>query len=331
MEALLMYKPPFEITSSMLNRTISITEKIGRITSFGSLRKMPILRHNNQIKSIHSSLVIEANSLTLQQVKDVIDGKLVLGPRNEIQEVKNAYKAYNMIEKFDGYDEHDLLKAHGMLTDLIVDDAGRYRNHGEGVFDGDKVIFMAPPENLVPSLMRELFEWLKNDDETPILIKSCIFHYEFVFIHPFTDGNGRMVRLWQNVLLTKWNRLFEYVPIESQIQKYQSEYHESISRCNIAGNSNIFIEFMLRMIDEVLDEVMKSISQEVNSISEQVSRLLDVMEMDIPLSANEIMRRLGIKSKETLRNSYLNPAIENGLVKMTLPDKPKSKNQKYFR
>ena len=326
-----MYKPPFEISSSMLNRCISITEKIGKVTSFNSLKRMPTLRRNSKIRSIHSSLAIEANSLSLDQVRDVIAGKTVIGPQKEIQEVKNAYKAYGMIESFDGYEEKDLLEAHRVLTCLIEDDAGEYRNHGEGVFDGDKLIFMAPPENLVPSLMKDLFSWLKSDQETHILIKSCVFHYEFAFIHPFGDGNGRTARLWQNVLLTKWEPLFECVPIESRIQKYQNEYYEVIASCHKNGNLNVFIEFMLRMIDETLDEVVDGTKREASNISDQVNRLLEIMEPDIPLSANEIMERLGVKSKETLRASYLNPAIENGLVKMTLPDKPNSKNQRYVK
>ena len=164
-----MYKPPFSISNYMLSKTISITEKLGQITTFNSLKRMPTLRRNNKIRSIHSSLVIEANSLSLNQVRDVIAGKPVIGPQKEIQEVKNAYKAYNMINEFDGYRESDLLKAHSILTYLIENDAGKYRNHGEGVFDGEKVIFVAPPENLVPSLMHDLFDWLKNDSDTHIL------------------------------------------------------------------------------------------------------------------------------------------------------------------
>ncbi len=326
-----MYKPPFSITNLMLNRTISITEKIGEIKVFKSLKRMPTLRRNNTIRSIHSSLAIEANSLSIGEMRDIIAGKAVIGSQKEIQEVKNAYKAYESIKSFDGYSESDLLKAHGILTNLIQDDVGEYRNHAEGVFDGDKVIFVAPPANLVPSLMQDLFKWLKNDTETHILIKSCVFHYEFVFIHPFSDGNGRTVRLWQNVLLTEWNQIFEYIPIESQIKKYQNEYYETIDRCHKNGNSNEFIEFMLKMIDEVLDEVSLTVAKESSNISEQVNRLLEIMEPDISLSANEIMNRLGIKSKETLRNTYLNPAIENGLIKMTLPEKPNSKNQRYIK
>ena len=326
-----MYKPPFSITNNMLSKCISIAEKLGKISIFNSLKRMPILRKNNRIKSIHSSLAIEANSLSLNQVRDVIMGKTVIGPKKEIQEVKNAYKAYEMINNFDCYNEKDLLKAHETLTYLIENDSGQYRNHAEGVFDGEQVIFVAPSEKFVPALMHDLFDWLKNDLETPMLIKSCVFHYEFVFIHPFSDGNGRTARLWQNVLLMKWNPVFEYIPLESRIQKYQDEYYNSISECHKNGDSNKFIEFMLRLIDESIDEVSNNFVQESKNISEQVNKLLEIMDYDIPLSANEIMRRLDIKSKETLRANYLNPAIENGLVKMTIPDKPSSKNQKYFK
>ena len=326
-----MYKPPFNITSKMLSLSISITEKLGMISEYHSLRRMPILRKNNKIKSIHSSLAIEANSLSLNQVKDVIEGSLVLGPKKEIQEVKNAYRVYNMMSEFDCYKEKDLLDAHKILMNLIDEEAGCYRNHGEGVFDGDRVIFVAPSEKLVSSLMNDLFHWLKNDIETPLLIKSCVFHYEFVFIHPFGDGNGRMARLWQNIILCKWNKVFEYIPIESQIQKYQSTYYDKINESHQKGKSTDFIEFMLKMIDETLDGVVRSVYKESENISDQVNKLLEMMEDEIPYSANQLMSGLGIKSKETLRGTYLNPAIENGLVRMTLPDKPNSKNQKYIK
>jgi Fic family protein len=326
-----MYKPPFSITSKMLSLCISITEKVGKINSYQSLKRMPVLRRNNKIRSIHSSLAIEANSLSLNQVKDVIDGKIVIGPQKEIQEVKNAYKVYSMIGELDCYSEKDLIKAHGILTYLTDEESGKYRNHGEGVFDGDKVIFIAPPEDTVPSLMSDLFGWLNNDKETPMLIKSCVFHYEFVFIHPFADGNGRIARLWQNILLSDWNKLFEYIPIESQIHKYQQVYYDKIAICHSNGNSDTFIEFMLIMISETLDNVIASVEKESKNISDQVNRLLEIMEFGIPYSANDLMEELGIKSKETLRGTYLNPAIENGLVSMTMPDKPNSKNQRYIK
>ncbi len=326
-----MYKPPFTISNYMLQKVMSITEKVSQISIYNAIERMPILRRNNRILSVHSSLAIEANSFSLNQVRDVINGKQVLGPLKEIQEVKNAYQVYELIDSFDGYNQKDLLRAHKILTTNLIDESGQYRNHGEGVFDGEKLIFMAPPHDLIPKLMNDLFDWLKNDDETPVLIKSCVFHYEFVFIHPFSDGNGRTARLWQNVILSKWNKLFEYMPIESQIKKYQDEYYQAIAKCHSNGDSNIFIEFMLRMIDETLLIVLSTSQKESRNISEQVNKLLDVMDYDIPLSSNEIMKKLGIKSKETLRGSYLNPAIKNGLVKMTIPDKPNSKNQKYYR
>ena len=315
----------------MLSRTISIVEKLGKIETYHSLKRMPILRRNNKIRSIHSSLAIEANSLSLDEVRDVISGKVVIGPQKEIQEVKNAYQAYELIKEFNPYRIDDLLRAHRILTNLTIEDNGKYRNHAEGVFNGDKVIFVAPPADMVPQLMNDLFYWLNADKDVPMLIKSCIFHYEMVFIHPFSDGNGRTVRLWQNVLLTQWNSIFEYIPIESMIQKHQNEYYDSIALCHKNGNSNVFIEFMLKMIDETLEEALSNIRKESKNISDQVNKLLEIMEYDIPLSANEIMTRLGIKSKETLRASYLNPALENGLIKRTIPDKPNSKNQKYIK
>lgn len=326
-----MYKPPFSITDKMLNRVISITQKVMNVTQYTSLERMPILRRNNTIQSIHSSLQIEANSLSLNQVRDVIDGHLVVGPQKDIQEVKNAYRAYEMFNEFNCYKEKDLLKAHGVLTYLIEKESGVYRNHPEGVKDGDTIVFIAPSEKMVPLLMKDLFDWLKNDKETPLIIKSCVFHYEFVFIHPFGDGNGRTARLWQSLILSKWNPIFQYIPVETYIKKYQSDYYSAISKSHIDGNSNSFIEFVLRMIDESLEDVLDSINKESRSISHQVSNLLDVLEFDSPISANEIMARLGIKSKETLRSSYLDPAIKNGLIKMTIPDKPTSKNQKYYK
>ena len=251
-----MYKHPFTITERMLTLCISITVKLGQISNFQSLKKMPILRRNKRIESIHSSLAIEANSLSLEQVKDVIDGKTVIGPIKEIQEVKNAYSLYSMFNTLDCFSENDLLKAHGILTYLLDDESGKYRSHGEGVFNEDKVIFVAPSEKMVPTLMKQLFDWLKNDLDTPLIIKSCVFHYEFVFIHPFGDGNGRTARFWQNLILSKWNNIFEFVPLESQIYKYQTEYYSKIDICNKKGNSNEFIEFILLMLDEVLSNII---------------------------------------------------------------------------
>ena len=326
-----MNKPPFEITNYILNKVIDITNKVNSVSSYQLIKRMPILRRNNKIKSLHSSLVIEANSLSLDQVNDIISGKLVYGPKNEIQEVKNAYEVYNKTKELDCFEEPDLLKAHSTMTKLLINDSGKYRKHGEAIYDNQKVIFVAPPDKIVPKLVSDLFNWLKNDNETPLLIKSCVFHYEFVFIHPFSDGNGRMARLWQNLILTKWNEIFEYIPIESQILKYQDKYYDAIDLSNKRGNSTIFVEFMLDIIDKTLDEIINDLSKSTNNISDELSKLLSVMEKDIPYSANDLLKLLNIKTKETLRSSYLNLAIKNNLIKMTIPDKPNSKNQKYIK
>ena len=326
------YVPPFEISNEMLNLVSSIMEKIGKLSNYAYLDKMPIFRRNNRIKSIHSSLAIEANSLSLGQVKDIINGKLVLGPQKEVQEVQNAYKAYEEIENYNPYSLDDLKKAHGFLTYLILNDSGKFRKSEEGVFDGDKCIFMAPPAERIPLLMNNLFDWMnENKDVIHPLILSSIFHYEFVFIHPFSDGNGRCARLWQTVILSKYKDFFEYLPIESQIFKYQDEYYKVINECNLKGNSNKFILFMLHMINEVLEEIMNVSQEMIISSNIYIKKLLDVMEYDVPMSANEIMDKLGIKSKETLRGNYLEPAINEGLVKLTIPDKPTSKNQMYYK
>ena len=327
------YVPPFSITNKMLDYVSSIMEKIGKMDNYTFLDKMPNLRRNNRIKSIHSSLAIEANSLSLDQVKAVISGKTVLGPKREIQEVLNAYKAYEMIGQFDPYSIKDLKVAHGVMTEKLIELSGVFRTGNEGVFDENKkCIHVCPPPEQVDYLMNQLFDWMKKNKTTiHPLILSSVFHYEFVFIHPFSDGNGRTVRLWQNVILTNWKTFFEYLPIESQIKKYQNEYYTSIAVCHKNGNSNEFIEFMLRMIDEVLDDILETFSKPLTERAININRLLNVMEYGVPLTANEIMNKLGIKSKETLRTVYLEPAIEEGEVSLTIPDKPTSKNQMYYK
>ena len=326
------YIPPFQITPNMLNLIADIMEKLGKLDTFHNLSKMPVLRRNNRINSIHSSLAIEANSLTLDEVKDVINGKMVIGPEREIREVQNAYKAYEMINDLNPYSILDLKKAHEVMTHLTVTESGEFRKGNEGVFDDDVCIFIAPKPELVPSLMQNLFDWMKKSkDKIHPLILSSVFHYEFVFIHPFSDGNGRIARLWQNVILTKWKGIFEYLPIETQIKKYQSDYYRAIANSNKNGNSTAFIEFMLKMINDTLNEFLLKAEPEIAQTNNYVSKLLDVMDYNIPMTATEIMQKLGIKSKETFRKNYLDPAIENGLVKMTIPDKPTSKNQMYYR
>ena len=326
------YKPPFIITDKILMYVSSISEKIGRITAVGNLDTRPYLRRNNRIKSIHSSLKIEANSLSLGQVRDVINGKTVLGEQKEIIEVKNAFTAYEYLSKINPYNIEDLKKIHGVMTNNILRESGEFRSGEEGVFNGEECIFMAPPAKFVPQLVSELFDWMKkNHNQVHPLIMSCIFHYEFVFIHPFSDGNGRMARLWQTAILSKWKTIFEYIPIESQIEKFQDEYYDVIAKCHINGESTIFIEFMLSQLDKILDDISIQFNEENEHISEAVKRLLDVMEYDIPYTSKTLMEKLGLKSREGFRKNYLNPAIEMCVIRMTNPDTPRSRNQRYIR
>ena len=324
------YQPPFTITNEILAYVSSISEKIGRITAINSLKTKPHLRKNNRIRSIHSSLKIEANSLSFGQVRDVINGKLVLGEQKEIQEVKNAYAAYEKLSEIDPYDIQQLKQFHGIMTRYLVEESGKFRSGEEGVFNGDQCIFMAPPARFVPQLMEELFQWMEEaqKDIHPLILGS-VFHYEFVFIHPFSDGNGRMARLWHTAILSKWKPVFEYIPIESQIEKFQDEYYEAIARCHIAGESTIFIEFILSQIDKILDEVSVQLCEESEYLSESVKKLLEIMEYDIPYTSRALMEKLELKSKEGFRRNYLHPAMEQNLIRMTIPDKPNSRNQRY--
>lgn len=326
------YKPPFLITNEALSLVASISEKIGRITATSNLDVKPRLRKNNRIKSIHASLKIEANSLSLGQVRDVINGKTVVGERKEIQEVKNAYAVYEQFSEINPYSMEDLKRFHGIMTKYVVEESGEFR-HGEGgVFNGDQCIFMAPPARLIPQLMSDLFDWMEEaKNSVHPLILGSVFHYEFVFIHPFTDGNGRMARLWHSVILSKWKPIFEYIPIESQIEKFQEQYYDAIAKCHVDGESTAFIEFMLEQIDRILDDISVQISEDNEQLTEYIKRLLSVMDYDIPYTSKTLMEKLGLKSREGFRRNYLRPAIDMNLIRMTIPDKPNSRNQRYVK
>lgn len=326
------YEPPYTISNRMLELVSDISEKVGRISSHKELESKPHLRRNNRIRSIHSSLKIEANSLSLSEVRDVINGHLVLGDQKEIQEVKNAYESYKRIAEIDPTSISELKKIHGIMTYRTVNESGIFRKGEEGVFSGDECIFVAPPPHMVNELMKDLLSWVKkNEGVVHPLIMSAVFHYEFAFIHPFADGNGRMARLWHTVFLYRWRSAFEYIPLESQIERFQTEYYDAIAKSHVNGNSDIFIEFMLDMIDQILEEVISQIHKSNAETSEYVKRMLEVMEFDVPYTSNAIMAALGLKSKETLRKNYINPAMELGVIRMTLPDKPNSKNQRYIK
>lgn len=295
------YEPPYTISNKMLELVSSISEKVGKISSHRELETRPHLRKNNRIRSIHSSLKIEANSLSLAEVRDVINGHLVLGDQKEIQEVKmHMLHMKNLGNKSSKHVRSE--KIHGIMTYRTVEESGVFRKGEEGVFSGDQCIFVAPPPNMVNERMKDLFSWVKNSEGTihPLIV-SAVFHYEFVFIHPFADGNGRMARLWHTVMLYRWRNVFEYIPLESQIERFQAEYYDAIAKCHVNGNSDVFIEFMLSMIDQVLDEVIIQVNKTNESMSEYVKRMLEVMEYDVPYTANAIMEALHLKSKETFR------------------------------
>ncbi len=326
------YEAPYKITDEMVSLVAKITEKIGTIKHYESLDKFPKLRKQNRMRSIHSSCAIEANSLSIDQVKDIINGKLVVGPQKEIQEVKNAIQAYSIIEQINPFLLSDLLEIHKEMTMYLVNNSGPFRNGEEGVFDGNNCIFIAPPAKYIPQLMSDLYEWVNtNKNIINPLILSSAFHYEFVFIHPFEDGNGRTARLLQSAILGKYYSIFYWLPLEHYIKDYQEEYYKAISDSHIDGESTKFIIFMLEMINKTIDDVSIDLSKQDSHISLYVKKLLDVMEEDIFMTALEIMDLLGLKSKETFRKNYINPAINSGLIKLEFPDKPTSRNQRYVK
>ena len=324
------YIPPYEITDEMLDLVAQIMEALGQLTSVNGLEKLPRLRRVSRIKSIHSSLAIENNTLSIEQVTDVLNGKKVLGPQEDILAVKNAIEAYKILEEVDPFEINDLLKIHGIMMKDLVGGAGMLRSGQVGVYKGDKeVVHVAPPKDMVPTLLGQLFDWVKSA-KVNMLIKSSVFHYEFEFIHPFSDGNGRMGRLWQTVLLASWKEIFAWIPIESIIKDNQEEYYKSIELSTSQGKSNAFILFMLNVINNAIRDIVKDTANHFNHINNYIAALLEVIDV-YPQSAKELMDKLNLKSKDSFRKNYLYPAIEMGLVGMTEPNKPTSKNQRYFK
>ena len=322
--------PPYSITDKMLNYVSEIMEKIGETNYFINLNKYPELRRKTRIKSIHSSLAIENNQLSLFQVEDIINGKLVIGEQKDIQEVKNAFKAYEEIGNVDPYSIEDLKRVQGIMTYLIEEDSGRFRNHGEGVYDVDKYIFMAPSENMVPKLMDNLFNWMKEaKSSVNPLILSSIFHYEFVFIHPFSDGNGRTARLWQTVILSDWKEIFKYISIESIIKENQEEYYKAIADCNQKGDSNEFIEFMLKVINKSIDEVINSKDMKSKNellFSESEKKVIDCIRINILIGTKEIIQQTNISDRTVIR--ILKKLVECNIIECVGTNE-KDPNKKY--
>jgi len=248
-------KPPYEITSIILKFITSISEKIGEVNAKYLIKTNPTLRKQNQIKTIHSSLSIEGNTLTEEQITAIIENKHVIGPEKDIIEVLNALEVYKNINKLKPYKEKDFLNAHQLLLKNLINNPGKYRKQGVGIVKGSKVEHVAPPFENVPYLMNDLFEYLKDNSELT-LIKSCVFHYEMEFIHPFLDGNGRMGRLWQTLILMQDYPIFEFLPFETLIANNQEEYYKALSQSDKEGKSTKFIEYMLKIIDNSLSNLL---------------------------------------------------------------------------
>ncbi len=261
-----MYTPPFKITSRMLNLVAEISAKIERYAILLERDTELRLRKANRIKTIHSSLAIEGNELSEEQVRDIINGKNVVAPMREIQEVKNAIATYDLFPKLNPFDEKDLLLAHKTMMQSLVDNPGRWRTGGVGVFGETGCVHMAPPANRVPFLMADLFEWLKMSDDH-LLIRSCVFHYEFEFIHPFIDGNGRTGRLWQSLILSQLHPLFVHLPVENMVFSNQQAYYNAITSSTAVGESTPFIEFMR---GEILATLTRGEADSVNGTVEYV-------------------------------------------------------------
>ena len=254
-------KPPFEINEKMLSDVIEIAELVGKVSIGSGIAVDPVLRRTNRIRSIYSSLAIEQNTLDLDQVTAVLSGKRVLAPPKDIAEVRNAYEIYDCMESLDPYSVDDLLKAHGVMVKGLVDEAGEFRSRPIGIVNGSgKIVHFGTLPQYVPQAVIELLGWIEKSD-IHMLIKSCVFHYEFELIHPFADGNGRIGRLWHTLLLSKWDPIFAWLPIESLIHDNQSEYYAAINTSNCDGESTVFIEFMLSVIKQALYEASGAVTQ----------------------------------------------------------------------
>lgn len=334
------YEPPIKLTPELLTLTATIAEQLGRISERKSQAHTLRLRRINRLQTIQGSLAIEGNSLSIEQITAVIQGRPVIAPPREVQEVKNALAVYESFEQFEPLLEEHLLEAHKTLMLGLVDEAGDYRNGGVGVMSGKEVIHMAPPANQLPRLMQDLFTWLKRTKHHP-LIASAIFHYEFEFIHPFADGNGRMGRLWQSLILAKWNPLFAHFPIESLVYANQESYYQAIIQSTDETDSGIFATFMLRMIQQTLAQQLEQ--QELNEL-EIDQRLESQLELRLEsnlavkilihlnqreLGRSEIAMRLGHQSISGELNKQIKSLLDQQLIERTIPHKPTSSKQKY--
>jgi Fic family protein len=306
-------KPPYTITGKILKLVASISEKIGEVNA-AHLNKPPTaLRKKNRIKTIHSSLEIEGNTLTIEQITAIIENKRVTGPKKDILEVKNAIAVYDDLDQLNPYSFASFCAAHAMLMNGLIPSAGKLRSTAVGIVKGSEVAHIAPPSDRLKPLMNDLFDYVKNDDDL-VLIKSCVFHYEMEFIHPFIDGNGRMGRLWQTLILKDAYPIFEFLPMESLIKARQAHYYEALSLSDKAGESTAFIEFMLEIILESLEELL-TIQNVTLTPMDRINLFQSIAKSDY-FSRKEYLRNFREISTATASRD-LNWAVENGRLKKT--------------
>lgn len=304
-------KPPYKITPLILSKVASISEKIGEVKTAYLLQPPAELRKRNRIKTIQSSLEIEGNTMTEEQITALINNKRVLAPEKDILEVKNAIATYDQLDTFKPYNLNSLLKAHELLMNNLVENAGKLRNKSVGIVKGSETVHVAPPSDRVKSLLDELLDYIKNDKDL-LLIKSCVFHYEFEFIHPFMDGNGRMGRLWQTVLLRQQYPVFDYLPIETLIKNQQQEYYNILFKSDKLGESTPFIEFMLTIIEQALEDLLSS--QPITLKGEDRIQLFKTIIGGKEFSRKDYMRHFKDISSATASRD-LREATENGILK----------------
>lgn len=307
-------EPVFNIDEEMNELLSNIDSKLNDI-KVTDKQKRKYMVTKSKVRSIHSSLAIEANSLSLFDVENILEHKQIIGKRDEIQEVKNAIEAYDKINNYDYKSEKDFIEIHGIMMKYFDEDNGNYRNHGEGVEKDGKVIYMAPESILVPSLMKSLFEYI-NNSELNIILLSAIFHYYFVAIHPFSDGNGRLARYWVSLMLINYNEVFEFIPIEEEMYLNHEEYYSAIAQCHVNGNANIFIKFLLKIINSSLDKIIKSSKFVVNDMQ---NKIIDFIINDKYITQSKVAEKLNVNVRTIKRNFKV--LIENNIVERVGSDK----------
>ena len=286
------YKPPYTITSKILTLVSELSQKIGEISAIRKPQRDLKLRKINQVKTIRGTLAIEGNTLDESHITAILEGKRILAPQREILEITNAIKVYDNFDNLNYKNENDFLDIHKTLMMGLVDEIGTYRSGSVGVMSGNDVIHVAPPSSKVPSLMSDLFSWLSQTSEHPI-ITSCVFHYEFEFIHPFSDGNGRMGRLWQSLILSQWNEIFSYIPVESIVYEHQQDYYKAIKESTDKADCYPFIEFMLEMLMLAISDITPQVMPQLTPQVKQVLKALGKSE----LSRQEIQEKIGLKDR----------------------------------